>query len=134
MIKNIGASLLYATAFIGLFLSLIMQHLIFTGGVIAESFTQEFRYNFNFYATMGSVILMVAANRWVRHGKKYYEWFIFGNNMVIGLCVMHILALAFKTIYDPWYIKLTGIAMLAIALLFLRPLRDAYHKRKESEY
>ena len=90
MSKNVIALLLYGATFVFLVFAMIMQHLIFTGGVIAKDFTQLFRYEFNSYAMYLAFFSLTYAARFIRYSQEYYKEFLFGQKNDHGFgCYAH---------------------------------------------
>ena len=130
MKSNLFACLIEAFAFFFLVVSLIMQHLVLTSGVIAESISRQFQYNLNIASIYTAFALVAFANIFPRYDKKYYKQFIIANFFVIGLAVAHIIALFSGYIYENWYALATlGFLILLIAL-FLQPINNYVNSLK----
>ena len=119
MSKNVIAALMYGTTFAFLVVAMIMQHLIFTGGVIVKDATQLFRYNFNSYSIYLAFFFISYGSEFIRHNQEYYKEMKFGLRMIRALSVMHIFALAVGVIYSDLYTILTALFLTSLALYFL---------------
>lgn len=125
MSRNLIALVLYGASWLFLTITLVLEHLMLISGSIAGNSGKMIIYEMNSYAIWIAVAVQQWGIKYVHPEREHYSDILWGSRFIIGLCVLHTIALATKIIYDLWYLGGTLVVMILLTRFFFKKPLDA---------